>query len=92
MTYDWCCYVSTNSFSEMEEMTRAPDPRHVEVPDQAIVEILREKSPQERLRIGLNMWLSAHSMLMSHIRHSHPEWDQRAVEKEVARRMSHGAV
>jgi hypothetical protein len=73
-------------------MTRALDPRQVELPDQVMVEVLRNKSPQERLRIGFNIWLSVHKMLTMHIRNSHPDWDPRAVENEVARRMSHGAV
>jgi hypothetical protein len=47
---------------------------------------------QDRPRIGFEMWVSAHNMLMTYIRHSHPDWDSKAVEKEVARRMLHGAV
>jgi hypothetical protein len=68
------------------------DPRQIEVPDELMVEVLRRKSPQERLRIGFDMWVSARNMLMTHIRHSHPDWSPKAVEHEVARRMSHGTV
>ena len=68
------------------------DPSQVEVPDDAVVEILRQKQPQERLRIGFNLWISAHPMLTTHIRHTHPNWDQKAVEREVARRFLHGAL
>lgn len=68
------------------------DPRQIEVPDESMAEVLRRKSPQERLRIGFDMWVSAHNMLMTHIRHLHPDWNLKAVEHEVARRMSHGAV
>lgn len=73
-------------------MTRQLDPKQVEVPDEAMAEILRRKLPEDRLRIGFNIWVSAHNMLMTHIRHSHPDWDLKAVEKEVARRMSHGTI
>ena len=63
------------------------DPRQVEVLDEAMAVVLRKMRPQDRLRIGFNLWISAHKMLLSHIRHSHPEWDEKAVEREVARRL-----
>jgi hypothetical protein len=68
------------------------DPRQIEAPDELMAEVLRRKSPQERLRIGFNMWVSARNMLMTHIRHSHPDWSLAGVEHEVARRMSRGTV
>lgn len=68
------------------------DPRQVEVLDEAMAGVLREKRPQDRLRIGFNLWISAHRMLMSHIRHSHPDWDEKAVEREVARRLLRGTL
>jgi hypothetical protein len=64
----------------------------VEVLDEAMAEVLRQKRPQDRLRIGFNLWISAHNMLMTHIRHTHPEWDDKAVEREVARRMLYGTL
>jgi hypothetical protein len=68
------------------------DPGQVEVPDDAVAEILRQKKPQERLRIGFNLWISAHQMLTTHIQHTHPDWDQKDVEREVARRFLHGTL
>ena len=68
------------------------DPKQIEVPDTLMVEVLRRKSPPERLLIGFNIWVSAHNMLLTHIQHTHPNWSQSEVEHEVARRMSHGAV
>ena len=73
-------------------MTRRVDPGQVEVLDDSMAELLRRKSPEERLRIGFEMWTSARAMLTSHLRDIHPDWDQRMVDKEVARRLSHGAV
>ncbi len=73
-------------------MTERLDPRQVEVLDDDMAELLRKKRPQDRLRIGFNLWISAHKMLTAHIRHSHPDWDDRAVEREVARRLLHGAL
>ena len=73
-------------------MTRRLDPRQVEVLDEAMAEVLRQKRPQDRLRIGFNLWISAHNMLTIHIRHTHPDWDEKAVEREVARRLMHGTL
>ena len=73
-------------------MTGRLDPRQVEVLDETVAEVLRQKEPAERLRIGFSLWTSAHDMLMTYIRHTHPDWDQIAVEREVARRFLHGTV
>jgi len=64
----------------------------IETPDDRVVEILRSKTPAERLAIGLAMWSSARRMLISLLTREHPDWDQDRVSKEVARRLSHGAV
>ncbi len=74
------------------DMRKRLDPRQVEVVDEVIAEVLRQKRPQERLQIGFNLWISAHNMLTTHIRHTHPDWDQKAVEQEVARRFLHGTL
>ena len=68
------------------------DPGQVEVVDDVMADVLRRKTPSERIRIGFNMWISARQMLMTHIKHTHPDWDQKAVEHEVARRLLHGAL
>jgi hypothetical protein len=31
-------------------------------------------------------------MLMTHLKKTHPEWNNDRVEKEVAKRLSHGAI
>ncbi len=62
-----------------------------EVPDPAIVEVLRTKTPQERLSIAFGMWAAARKMLVNLLADSHPEWDQERLQKEVARRMSGGS-
>jgi len=74
------------------DMTDRLDPRQVEVLDDAVAEVLRRKQPAERLKIGFGLWISAHGMLMTHIRHTHPDWDQKAVEEEVARRFLRGTL
>ena len=68
------------------------DPGQIEVVDDTIAEILHHKTPAERIRIGFMLWTSAHEMLIVHLRRTHPQWSHKEVEKEVARRLSHGAV
>jgi hypothetical protein len=67
-------------------------PKNIETPDDRVVEILRSKTPAERLAIGLAMWSSARRMLLSLISQEHPDWDDDRVSQEAARRLSHGAV
>ena len=68
------------------------DRGQIEVVDNDMAEVLRHKTPTERIAIGFRMWTSAHEMLMAHLRHTHPEWEMKRVESEVARRLSHWAV
>jgi hypothetical protein len=57
-----------------------------------MAEVLRRKTPAERIRIGFALWTSARNMLLAHLRTSHPDWSRERLEKEVARRLSHGAI
>jgi hypothetical protein len=68
------------------------DPGQIETVDDTMAEILRRKTPAERIRIGFTLWTSARDMLMTHLKKTHPDWDNGRIEKEVARRLSHGAV
>ena len=68
------------------------DSRQVEVVDDRVAEILRAKTPAERLRIGFNMWISARRMLLAHIGQLHPEWSQKEVNDEVVGRLLHGSL
>ena len=68
------------------------DPRQVEALDDAVAEVLRQKRPEERLRIGFDLWISVHKMLATLIGQTHPQWDEKTVEREVARRLLHGAL
>jgi hypothetical protein len=75
-------------------MARRPgrlDSGQVEVLDETTAEVLRRKRPQDRLRIGFDLWISAHKMRMMHVRDIYPDWGREAVEREVARRLLHGA-
>lgn len=63
-----------------------------EVMDDAMADILRQKTEVERLRIAGNMWKSARVILRGAIRTEHPDWDADQVNREIARRISHGVV
>ena len=66
--------------------------RNIEVMDDDMAEILKKKTPQERLEMAFGMWRSARKLLTSHLRSQHPGWDDKKIQSEVARRMSHGAA
>jgi hypothetical protein len=64
----------------------------IEVVSQDMAAVLRQKTGAERLAIASRLFSSARRMLLSHLRSEHPEWDEGALEREAARRLSHGAV
>lgn len=68
------------------------DAGQIEVLDDYMAAVLREKKPAERLRIGFDIWTSAHAMLTAHIKSLHPDWDAKQVQGEVTRRFLHGAL
>ncbi len=68
------------------------DPGQIEVIDDDMAEVLRHKTGAERLAIASAMFASARRMLISHLRATHPEWNEEQVLREAARRLSHGAV
>jgi hypothetical protein len=68
------------------------DWRRIEVVDDVMANILRGKTPAERLRIGFGLWRSAQKLLRGQLASLHPDWDAQRLAREVARRLSHGAV
>ncbi|GIW54973.1 MAG: hypothetical protein KatS3mg082_1377 [Nitrospiraceae bacterium] len=68
------------------------DWRRIEFMDEAMAEVLRRKTPAERLQIGFGLWRSARKLFRGQLASLHPEWDTQRLEREVARRLSHGAV
>jgi hypothetical protein len=67
-------------------------PLNIEVLDEAVADVLRNKSPGERLAIANGMWRSARQMIESLLRAEHPEWTDEEIRRDVARRMLHGAA
>jgi hypothetical protein len=67
------------------------DPGQIEVVDEALAAVLRQKTGADRLRIASGLFASARRMLTSLLRADHPDWDEHRLTREVARRLSHGA-
>ena len=57
-----------------------------------MVTVLRQKTGAERLAIASRLFSSARRMLLNHLRARHPEWNEQQIEREAAKRLSHGAV
>ncbi|MEW6097537.1 MAG: hypothetical protein AB1567_13650 [bacterium] len=68
------------------------DNRNIEVLDEQTIEILKKKSPQQRLIIAFNMWTFAKKHLTNYLRGLYPHRDEKEIQKEVVRRLSHGAI
>ena len=66
--------------------------RDTDVVDDDMARILRGMTGAERLKIANDMFVSARRMLASHLAAEHPDWDQDRIERETARRISHGAI
>jgi hypothetical protein len=62
----------------------------IELLDEAVVEVLRRKSPTERVAMIFAANRTMRLRLEGHLRTLHPDWDAEAVSREVARRMSRG--
>lgn len=68
------------------------DPRNIEVVDDDMAEVFRAMTGAQRLKIANDMFESARRMIASHLASEHPDWDERRIQEETARRLSHGAV
>jgi hypothetical protein len=62
----------------------------IELLDDAIVEVLRRKTPAERVAMIFAANRTMRLRLEGHLRSRHPDWDAQTVMQEVARRMSLG--
>ena len=77
---------------EPQKSKQKLEPRQIEVMDDVMAEILRQKTPAERIQIGFNLWTSARKMLTAHLKSTHPDWDEKQISQEVAKRLSRGVV
>ena len=66
------------------------DPSKIEVMDERMAEVYRNKTPAERLAIAHGMWRYARERIEATVRREYPDWDRQAVNGEVARRLLNG--
>ena len=64
----------------------------IEVIDDVMCDVLKNKTPLERLKIGFGLWRSAKTQLFNNLQSLHPDWDEEKIRQETVRRISHGAV
>lgn len=62
------------------------DVRRIEVLDEAIVEVLRAKTPAERVAMVFEAERTMRLILDAQFRSRHPDWDDDRVAREIARR------
>ncbi len=73
-------------------MKRKVAAQHIEVPEREMLEFLKQKTPQERLEMGFQMWESAKKQLNHHLKITHPDWSASQIHSELVKRLSHGAI
>ncbi len=67
-------------------------PEHIDQIDDQMAAVLRTKTGAERLAIANGLFVSARRILENLLRNDHPDWDEARLQREVSRRMSHGAI
>ncbi|MBM3992737.1 MAG: hypothetical protein FJ303_01050 [Planctomycetes bacterium] len=66
------------------------DPGQIEVVDEAVAAILRQKTPAERIALATAAHRTARAMISARIRSQHPDWSDEAVCREILRRLTGG--
>ncbi len=66
------------------------DPGQIEVLDDSMVEVLRSKTPAERVEMICAAQRTARQLIAGGVRHQHPDWGDEQVEAEVRRRLLGG--
>ncbi len=68
-------------------MSQSIDPRNIEVVNDDLAAVLRQKTAAERIAMAADANETARKLAAAGIRHDHPDWSQSDVDREVARRM-----
>ena len=76
----------------MPKPTRKLEPRNIEVMDDDMAAVLRGKTGAQRLQIADSLFSFARDHIEARLRQEHPDWPEQLLRREVARRLSHGAV
>lgn len=88
MDEDQISYLSSKSATAPCSKSRRPC---VELLDDAMVAVLRRKTPTERVAMIFAANRTMRLRLEGHLRSRHPDWDDQTVMQEIARRISRGA-
>ena len=67
-----------------------PSP-HIEVLDEQIASILREKTPAQKVAMIADAHRTARILARAGVRHLHPDWTEEQIQREVLRRMARAA-
>ncbi len=68
------------------------DRGQIEVVDDQMAAVLRQKTGAERLQIANGLFVSMRRILISLLGHDHPDWNEQRLQREVSRRISRGSV
>ena len=68
-----------------------PDPNRIEVIDDAVAEILRRKSPCEKVAMIVDANRVMRLRIEGALRTWHPDWSDKRIRREIARRMARDA-
>lgn len=68
-------------------MSRALDPRRVEVLDELTAAMYRRMSGMERLRVAFGAQYFASRIIEARVKREHPDWTDDQVYSEVSRRL-----
>ena len=67
------------------------DRGQIEVLDEALADVIRRKTPAERIEMMAAAHRTARHLIAGGVRQQHPGWDEQQVEAEVRRRLTRGA-
>jgi hypothetical protein len=73
-------------------MSRTPNPERIEVVDDDLAEVLRKKTPAERVEMIAAANRTARLLAAAGIRYQHPDWNESQIQAEIIRRVCGGTV
>lgn len=62
-----------------------------EIVSDQMADILRAKTPAQRLKIISDLWVFARNLIYNASRQEHPDWSEEELQKYVAKRIAHDA-
>ena len=66
------------------------DDGQIEVVDQALADVMRQKTPAEKIAMVGAAHRTAKRLMAAGIRQTHPGWSEAEIQTEVCRRLLHG--